>query len=219
MKALLFQFLNDLKKNNNREWFADHKTDYENAKREADLIFDDVYSEISMIEPLQPLKKYRIYRDIRFSQDKTPYKTHFSAYTGRMQPTSRGGFYIHFENGNCFIGAGFWAPEKDDLLRIRKSIDHSNELREILNDKKLIQIFGNLVGEELKTSPKGFPKDHPQVDLLRKKQFLLIKKYKDSDILKSNFPSKVAEAYQVLLPFFDYMTEVLTTNENGESII
>ncbi len=219
MKALLFQFLNELKKNNNREWFADHKSDYELAKKEADLIFDDVYNEISLIEPLQPLKKYRIYRDIRFSQDKTPYKTHFSAYTGRMQPTNRGGFYIHFENGNCFIGAGFWAPDKDDLLRIRQAIAQSNELEIILKEKKLIQNFGELIGDELKTAPKGFAKDHPQIALLRKKQFLLLKKFKDDAILKADFPLKVAEAYQVLLPFFDYMTEALTTNENGESII
>ena len=215
----IFKFLEELRLNNNREWFALHKPLYEAAKNEADLIFEDVYNEISTIEVLQPLKKYRIYRDVRFSKDKTPYKTHFSAYTGRNKPTNRGGFYMHIENNNCFIGAGFWAPEKDDLLRIRQSIDYSNELEELLNDKLLLKNFGNLVGDELKTAPKGFPKDHARIKLLRKKQFLLIKKFSNAEVLSADFPTKVAVAYQHLIPFYDYTSEVLTVNENGESIL
>lgn len=214
----LFQFLKELEKNNNREWFKDNKSAYEEAKKQADLIFDKVYNELSDIEALQPLKKYRIYRDIRFSLDKTPYKNHFSAFIGRKKPDDRGGFYIHFENGNSFIGGGFWGPEKDDLLRIRKAIDASSDLEEILKDKNLLDSFGVLYGEELKTAPKGFPKDHPRIHILRKKQFLFIKKFNDQEIFKADFPQKVAEAYQVLLPFYHYMTEVLTIDENGEFI-
>lgn len=215
----IFKFLEELRLNNNREWFFLHKSFYETAKNEADLIFEDVYNEISTIEVLQPLKKYRIYRDVRFSQDKTPYKTHFSAYTGRNKPINRGGFYMHIENHNCFIGAGFWAPEKDDLLRIRQSIDYSNELEELLNDKQLIKCFGTLVGDELKTAPKGFPKDHARIKLLRKKQFLFIKKFSNDEVLSTDFSAKIAAAYQHLIPFYDYMSEVLTVNENGESIL
>ena len=217
--AKLFDFLSQLEHNNNREWFAENKPEYEEAKKEADLIFDQVFNALSDVEVLQPLKKYRIYRDVRFSLDKTPYKTHFSAFVGRKKPKDRGGFYIHFENGNCFIGGGFWGPEKDDLLRIRKAIDASSDLENLLKEKKLKDTFDELYGEELKTAPKGFPKDHPRIELLRKKQFLFIKKFTDQEILKPDFPEKVKQAYQILLPFYHYMTEVLTTNENGESII
>jgi len=215
----LFDFLKKLEQNNNREWFASRKSDFEIAKSQADEIIDSVYLKLLEIEQLQPLKKYRIYRDIRFSKDKTPYKNHFSAYVGRNQPTERGGFYIHFENNNCFIGGGFWAPNKDDLLRIRQSIEFSAELEEILKDKNLIQHFGEMIGEELKTAPKGFPKEHERIDLLRKKQFLFIKKMDDSAIFSSDFPEQVTESYQILLPFYDYMSEVLTTNANGELIL
>ena len=215
----IFQFLDELRLNNNREWFTLHKSLYEEAKNEADIIFEDVYNELSAIEVLQPLKRYRIYRDVRFSKDKTPYKTHFSAYTGRNKPTNRGGFYMHVEKGNCFIGAGFWAPEKDDLLRIRQSIAGSDRLEEILNNKQLVKNFGHLFGEELKTAPKGFPKDHPRIELLRKKQFLLIKKFSDEAVLSTEFPLEVAKVYEILIPFYDYMTEVLTLNENGEFIL
>lgn len=213
-----FEFLHQLKQNNNREWFSANKSIYEMAKKEADAIFELVYAILSEQEAFHPLKKYRIYRDVRFSLDKTPYKTHFSAFIGRKQPHHRGGFYIHFEPGNCFIGGGFWGPEKDDLLRIRKAIDASDELETILNDQKLISSFGHLQGEALKTAPKGFPKDHERITLLRMKQYLLIKKFDDHDVLGDDFPQKVLEAYQLLLPFFHYMTEVLTTNENGEYI-
>lgn len=214
-----FDFLKELRSNNNREWFAEHKKEFEAAKSQADEIFEAIYAELSTIEKLQPLKKYRIYRDIRFSKDKTPYKNHFSAYVGRNQPAERGGFYIHFENDNCFVGGGFWAPEKEDLLRIRQSIEFSDELEEILNEPKLVQTFGELFGKELKTAPKGFSKEHERIHLLRKKQFLLVKKYKNSDVLLTDFPAKVVQDYQTLLPFYHYMSEVLTTNANGESIL
>ena len=217
--ANLFDFLSQLKRNNNREWFNENKPKYEEAKREADLIFDEVYEALSDVEVLQPLKKYRIYRDVRFSLDKTPYKNHFSAFVGRKKPADRGGFYIHFEEGNCFIAGGFWGPEKDDLLRIRKAIDTSSELEQLVKDDTLIDTFDELYGEELKTAPKGFPKDHPRIELLRKKQFLFVKKFGDNEVLKTDIPEKVKNAYQTLLPFYHYMTEVLTTNENGESIL
>lgn len=217
--STLFDYLKQLERNNNREWFIDHKSTFEEAKKQADDIFDEVYNELSKVEELEPLKKFRIYRDVRFSHDKTPYKTHFSAHTGRKKPYDRGGFYLHFENGNCFIAGGFWGPEKDDLLRIRKAIDLSDELEKIISNPKFIKTFSELKGEELKTAPKGFPKDHQRIDLLRKKQFILTKQFTDSEILKANFPQKVVEVYKEMLPFYHYMTEILTTNENGESII
>lgn len=214
----IFKFLKKLEKNNNREWFTDHKDEFEIAKKEANTIFEAVYQELSATDEVEQLKIYRIYRDVRFSLDKTPYKNHFSAQTGRKKPYKRGGFYVHFEPKNCFIAAGFWGPERDDLLRIRKDIDVSDELVKILELKDLKKEFGELVGDEVKTAPKGFNKEHERINLLRKKQYIFVKNFTEEEVLAKDFPHKVVKAFSSLKPFFDYMSEVLTTDENGEPI-
>ncbi|MFV0171587.1 DUF2461 domain-containing protein [Empedobacter falsenii] len=211
-------FLKQLEKNNNRDWFNTHKNEFDTAKAEADLIFNAIYQELSKKEELEPLKIYRIYRDVRFSNDKTPYKIHFSAQSGRKKPHNRGGYYFHIQPNHNFIGIGFWGPERDDLLRIRKDIEVSDELEKILQSKTLIKEFGEMQGEEVKSAPKGFSKDHERIALLRKKQYLFIKNFTDEEVLAEDFPKKVAKSIQVLQPFLDYMTEVLTTDENGQPL-
>lgn len=214
----IVKFLNKLEKNNNREWFTEHKVEFDAAKAEADLIFNAIYQELSKNEELEPLKIYRIYRDVRFSNDKTPYKLHFSAQTGRKKPHNRGGYYFQIQPNHCFIGVGFWGPERDDLLRIRKDIEQSDELEKILQSKILIKEFGEMQGEEVKSAPKGFSKEHERIALLRKKQYLFIKNFTDEEVLAKDFPEKVAKSIQVLQPFLNYMTEVLTTDENGQPL-
>ena len=139
-----FEFLIELKHNNNREWFNENKASYEEAKAVASEVFQQIFNEIDEIDKVDRFKIYRIYRDIRFSSDKTPYKTHLSAFIGRKQPHHRGGFYIHIEPDNCFIGGGFWGPEKNDLLRIRTAIAESDDLERILNQKELKENYGEL---------------------------------------------------------------------------
>lgn len=212
------KFLKKLEKNNNREWFTEHKVEFDTAKAEADSIFNAIYQELTKKEELEPLKIYRIYRDVRFSHDKTPYKTHFSAQTGRKKPLNRGGYYFHIQPNHNFIGVGFWGPERDDLLRIRKDIEVSDELAKILQSKTIQKEFGEMQGDEVKSAPKGFSKDHERIELLRKKQYLFIKNFTDEEVLAKDFPQKVAKSIQVLQPFLDYMTEVLTTDENGQSL-
>ncbi|MFV0217250.1 DUF2461 domain-containing protein [Empedobacter falsenii] len=211
-------FLKHLEKNNNRDWFNTHKNEFDTAKAEADLIFNAIYQELSKKEELEPLKIYRIYRDVRFTNDKTPYKIHFSAQSGRKKPHNRGGYYFHIQPNHNFIGIGFWGPERDDLLRIRKDIEVSDELEKILQSKTLIKEFGEIQGEEVKSAPKGFSKDHERIALLRKKQYLFIKNFTDEEVLAEDFPKKVAKSIQVLQPFLNYMTEVLTTDENGQPL-
>ncbi|MFV0232881.1 DUF2461 domain-containing protein [Empedobacter falsenii] len=211
-------FLKQLEKNNNRDWFNTHKNEFDTAKAEADLIFIAIYQELIKKEELEPLKIYRIYRDVRFSNDKTPYKIHFSAQSGRKKPHNRGGYYFHIQPNHNFIGIGFWGPERDDLLRIRKDIEVSDELEKILQSKTLIKEFGEMQGEEVKSAPKGFSKDHERIALLRKKQYLFIKNFTDEEVLAEDFPKKVAKSIQVLQPFLNYMTEVLTTDENGQPL-
>ena len=127
--------------------------------------------------------------------------------------------YIQFQQNNCFIGVGFWGPERDDLLRIRKEIEASDELQKIVTSKAIQQEFGEIVGEEVKSAPKGFSKEHERIDLLRKKQYLFIKNFTEEETLAKDFPQKVAKSVLILQPFLDYMTEILTTDANGESLV
>lgn len=212
----VLDFINKLQKNNNREWFVENKKSFEDAKETASSLFNDVYNELKPVDHLEPLKIYRIYRDVRFSADKTPYKNHFSMYMGRLQPEFRGGYYLHIEPGNSFIGIGFFDPNKEDLLRIRKEIELDDELETILNSKDIKATFGSLQGDEVKTAPKGFDKTHERIALLKKKQFLLIHKFTDKEVLSPDFYKEAVNVFKKSSPFVDYMTDVLLTNLNGE---
>lgn len=212
----VLDYINNLQENNNREWFLDNKKIFEEAKSTATTLFNAVYEELKSTDDLEPLKIYRIYRDVRFSLDKTPYKTHFSMYIGRLQPDFRGGYYLHIEPGKSFIGIGFFDPNKEDLLRIRKEIELDDELETILNSKNIKTTFGTLEGDEVKTAPKGFDKNHERIALLKKKQFLLMHKFTDKEVLSPDFYKEAANVFKKAKPFVDYMTDVLLTNLNGE---
>lgn len=219
LSPAIFNFLKNLQKNNNRDWFIANKAEFESAKGEMQAFFEATLVQLEREDEFGKSKVYRIYRDARFSQDKTPYKNHMAAIFMRKQPHNRGSFYVHIEPGNSFIGGGFWNPEKEDLLRIRQGIEMDDELQVILNDQTLIHKLGGLQGESVKTAPKGFSKDHPRIDLLRKKQFILTRPLTDDEVLSSNFIGTVIETYKLMQPFFMYMTDVLTTDANGESIL
>src|SRR5690554_7786947 len=218
MQKQVLNFLKDLAKNNNRDWFGTHKELFEDAKEQAFSEFTTIYNGLKQNDYLEPMKMYRIYRDVRFSGDKTPYKTHFAMYAGRLKPDYRGGYYLHIEPGNSFLGIGFWNPEKEDLLRIRKEIEADDELKTILETKDFQSTFGRLYGDELKTAPKGFDRNHSRIDLLKKKQFLLKYDFTDKEVIKPDFEQKVVTVFQKSRPFVDYMTEVLLTNINGEPL-
>jgi uncharacterized protein (TIGR02453 family) len=219
-----FDFLNQLKKNNNRDWFADNKAEYlkqhENTIAFADALLIEL-SKHDNIETENGKKSlFRIYRDVRFSKDKSPYKTHWAGGFKRATKALRGGYYFHIEPGNTFVGGGFWDPNKEDLQRIREDIaSDSSELRKILNSKSFKDNFGELHGEQLKTCPKGFDKDHEAIDLLRYKQFIVSKKFTDTEALSPNFAKLVAETFKQMRPFFNYMSVSVTTDANGVSII
>lgn len=218
MEKAVLRFLNDLEKNNNREWFKEHKDDFDLAKGQADHLFAKVYEGLGKSDVLEPLKIFRIYRDVRFSKDKAPYKNHFSVYIGRLKPDYRGGYYLHIEPGKSFLGLGFWEPNKEDLYRIRKEIELDDELELILNSEEIKSTFGALFGDELKTAPKGFDKDQERIGLIRKKQFLLKHDFSDAEVLHADFSNRVVELFLTGKPFMDYMTDVLLTNLNGERL-
>lgn len=218
-----FAFLKTLSKNNNREWFTNHKDTYTKEQNHiidfADALLHELNKHDVIETPSGKKACYRIYRDVRFSKDKTPYCTYFSGSYRRATKYRRGGLYFHLEPGNSWLAGGFWSPNAEDLKRVRDDIAYdANPLRKILKSKSFIETFGTLQGEQLKTSPKGFDAHHEAIDLLRYKQFLLVKKFTDAEVLSDTFVKQANQTFKNMRPFLDYMSEVLTTDINGETI-
>jgi len=214
-----FEFLAELKENNNREWFAENKKAFQAEEKLAKAFFAAVYADLEKIDSLDKMQVFRIYRDVRFSKDKSPYKNHFSVGFNRAKPLLRGGMYLHIENDASFVGGGFWEPNAADLFRMRKEIEmDASELRAIIAEETFQKYFKTLEGEELKTAPKGFDKVYPAIDLIRKKQFLLTRSFTNKEVLSPNFQAEVMDTFKAMRPFFDYMSDVLSTDLNGESI-
>ena len=171
-------------------------------------------------EHIDRVKLFRVYRDVRFSKDKTPYKTHFGISMHREKPRYRGGYYVHLKPNENFAAVGFWDPNKEDLLRIRKELElDPSEFRELMHESDFKNTWGNLEGEEVKTVPKGFSKEDPNIDLIRKKMFLFRKKYSDKEVLSPNFLEQLTQDFRTVRPFLDYMSSVLTTDLNGVSLL
>ncbi|MDT8413902.1 MAG: DUF2461 domain-containing protein [Flavobacteriaceae bacterium] len=214
-----FVLLTELKTNNNRAWFDAHKDAYEKANIATKALFQEISEQLKQTDFIDSVKVYRIYRDVRFSKDKTPYKTHFGGVFHRVKPEYRGGYYLHIEPGNTFVAGGFWQPSPEDLLRIRKEFEaDASGIKEVLGNPEFQSVFGGLVGESIKTAPKGFDKNHPNIDFIRWKQFIVEHHFDDKQALSEDFSTKVVEVFQKLRPFFDYMSEILTTDLNGEPL-
>ena len=213
-------FLKELKLNNNREWFNENKDRFNTIQSQVKIFAQEVNDSLNVSDNIEKIKIFRIYRDLRFSKDKTPYKKNIGMAFHRTKPELRGGYYLEISADESFIAVGFWNPNKEDLLRIRKEIEiDGQEFKRIVNQKKIKEIWGDLKGDEVKTSPKGFTSDHEYIDLIKKKQFIFIKKLKEKDILDEKFQNELVNYFESIRPFFDYMSEVLTTNLDGESII
>ena len=215
-----FDYLQKLKKNNHRDWFNDNKATYQKELEQVELFAEALLRELNKHDEIEtPSGKkslHRIYRDIRFSNDKTPYKTNWSGNFKRATKYRRGGYYFHLEPGNSYLAGGFWAPNAPDIKRVRDEIAFdAAPLRKILKSKTFTNTFGALQGEQLKTAPKGFDAGHEAIDLLRYKQFLLIRRFSDKEVLGEGFLNEANATYRNMRPFFDYLSEVLTTDTNG----
>lgn len=213
-----FEFLRQVRENNNREWFAQNKATYDEIVKENKVFFNQVYSELQKHDSLEGIHIFRIYKDVRFSKDKLPYKTNFGASFSRTKPLLRGGYYVHLEPDNSFVGGGFWAPNNEDLFRIRKEFEmDTTEIQKITSDKTFLKYFGELRGEDgVKTAPKGFDKNHPAIDLIKKKQYVVMRKFSDKEVFSADFQKEIIATFLAMRPLFDYMSEVLTTDLNGE---
>ncbi len=216
----LFSFFSKLKQNNNRDWFQSNKAEFKLLEGQVKLFMKEIEQNLQIHDKIEKAKMFRIYRDVRFSKNKTPYKTHFGLAFHREKPALRGGYYLHLEPENSFLGVGFWAPEKEDLQRIRKELEiDAEEYRQIMDNKAFKKHWGSLSGEEVKTAPKGFSKEHPNIDLIKKKQHVFIKNFSDQEVLSSDFIRVIDTHFQNIRPFFDYMSHVLITDLNGVSLL
>ena len=217
----VFDFLKKLEKNNDRDWFNDHKKEFKTVEAEVKSFYNAIFEKLNSHDDVDKVKIFRIYRDVRFSKNKAPYKTHFGGSFNRTKPYLRGGYYFHIQpNNESFIATGFWEPSKEDLLRIRKEFEMDDqEMRAILINESFNAIWGDFVGDELKTAPKGFDRDHPAIDLIRKKQFIFTKKFTDKEVMSEDLLENIDNAFKAIRPYFNYMSDVLTTDLNGVSLI
>jgi uncharacterized protein (TIGR02453 family) len=216
-------FLKLLKDNNNREWFGEHKEIYLEELQKltdfADALLELMQSHDLIETPSGKKVLHRIYRDTRFSKEKIPYKTNFSGSFTRATRALRGGYYFHIEPGNCFLAGGFYGPNAEDLKLIREDISFDpNPITAILNAADFVETFGTLQGEKLKTTPKGFSADDPAIELLRHKQFLLIRNFSDQQVMQQDFLTEANRTFKNMRPFFDYMSMVLSTDGDGVTI-
>jgi uncharacterized protein (TIGR02453 family) len=214
------EFLATLRENNNRDWFNANKEAYLEQlaciESFADLLLAQLHIHDLIETPSGKKSLQRIYRDTRFSTNKTPYKTNWSGRFTRATAQRRGGYYYHIEPGNSFIAGGFWSPDAQDIRRIRDDINFDPAtLRKILASESFVNTFGMLRGELLKTTPKGFDTTDEAIDLLRYKQYLLIRRFTDDEVLAPTFLEEASLTFRNMRPFFDYMSEVLTTDHDG----
>lgn len=216
-------FLKKLSQNNNREWFTENKSAFERAKANTEQFMDALITKMNVHDVIDtPSGKkglYRIYNDVRFSKDKTPYNPRFFGYLKRVKPMLRGGYYIWIKPGASRVGCGFAHPSSDDLKRIREDISANfSDWQKLLKTKSIVNTFGTMQGDTVKTAPRGFSVDDPAINLLRYKQFWFERSFTDQEVLAPDFLFKVDKAYKSIRPFFNYMSELLTTDANGISL-
>ncbi|MCW3123302.1 MAG: hypothetical protein JWQ38_2794 [Flavipsychrobacter sp.] len=219
-----FDFLNKLSKNNNREWFGEHKSLYTTAHENIIDFAGALLGEMNKHEQIETASGkqslYRIYKDVRFSKEKLPYNTHWSGGFRRATKKLRGGYYFHLQPGNSFIAGGFFGPNTEDMQRIRQDIDANyTDWQKVLSGKVFTSTFGNMKGDQLATAPRGYAKDHPAIELLRYKQFLLRRDFSDEEVLAADFAKQASDVYKKMRPFLDHMSELLTTDANGISLV
>ena len=216
-----FLFLKDLAKNNNREWFSENKSRYLQAQENMIAFLDQLVSKMNQHDRIETQSGkeslYRIYNDVRFSKDKTPYNPRFAGNLRRHKPLLRGGYYFWIKPGESRVGCGFTYPNAEDLLRIRQDINiNYKQWKRLLNSKAIQSAFGDMQGNQLKTMPRGFAIDHPAINLLRYKQFWFEHSFTDKEVMADDFADQVNKTFKSIRPFFNHMSEVLTTDLNGE---
>lgn len=213
----LFDFLSALKENNTREWFHANKKEYESARKQADALITNIIPEIVKLDPAvgSPVLKecgFRINRDIRFANDKSPYKTnmgYFIAKGGRKSIFP--GYYLHFEPGSCMIAGGVYMPQPDVLKKIRSEVYfNATEFNKILNEPAFKKNFGELDDfDKLKKAPAGFPPDFEYVDLLKYRSYTVVHSVTDETVMDGNFSQYALEIFKTMLPLHQFLVKAI----------
>jgi uncharacterized protein (TIGR02453 family) len=214
IKKSTLDFLAAINVNNNRDWFIANRSMYLEAKDNFESFVQNIINEIILFEPIMKGLEakscvFRINRDIRFSNDKSPYKSHFGAFIvqgGKKNGDKFAGYYFHIEPGKSIMAGGAYTPPAPWLSAIREKIsDSPDEFIKITKAKDFIKYFGSVDGEKLKTAPKGYPKDHPHIELLKLKSYLVVNEATDKLVLSSNFQNHVISVFKTMKPLNDYL--------------
>jgi uncharacterized protein (TIGR02453 family) len=214
----ILKFLQSLSKNNNRVWFEKHKTTYLQAKDDFDQFLETLLEELIKFEDslagLNPKKlAFRIYRDVRFSKDKRPYKGNMGAgFSPGGKMIQEPGYYLHIEPGNkSLLAGGLYMPDANNLAKIRQEIDYNSErILKILNDRKFKKLFPSLGDfDKLKTAPKGYVKDHPHIELLKHKSFIVSHPFSDKEVKDKKFAKHVAATAKIIKPLNDFLKDAI----------
>jgi uncharacterized protein (TIGR02453 family) len=216
IKKSTIDFLLNLKKNNDKNWFNLNRLSYTDAKTNFDSFVQAVIDETAVFDPiLKGLEAksctFRINRDIRFSNDKSPYKTNFGAFIvrgGKKNADKFAGYYIHIEPDSSMIAGGAYLPPAPWLSAIREKIDDNPEkLLKIINNREFVKYFGKIDGDKLKTAPKGYPPDHPYIDLLKYKSYLAVNEISDSVVLGKDYFDHVIKVISAMKPLNDFLSD------------
>lgn len=216
--AQILTFLTKLAKNNDRVWFEKNKETYLEAKENFEVIVTKVLEDLAKFSPelggLNPKKlPFRIYRDVRFSKDKSPYKTNMGAgFSPKGKLVQEPGYYLHIQPGNkSFVAGGIYMPDAPNLSKIRQEVDYNGEkLLKILKDKKFKKWYNGLDDfDKLKTMPKGYSVDNPYIDLLKNKSFIVSHSFTDAQVKDKKFLKNVAEAYKAIKPLNEFLKEAI----------
>ncbi len=216
IKKSTLDFLDSIKKNNNRDWFIKNRSYYLDARDNFESIVQEIINKIIDFEPIMKgleVKScvYRFNRDIRFSNDKSPYKAHFGAFIvrgGKKNGDKFAGYYIHIEPGNNIIAGGAYMPPAPWLSAIREKIDEEpEELLKIISSKDFVKYFGKIDGEKLKKAPKGYPQDHPNIELLKLKSYLVVNEVKDEFVLSDKYFNHIMNVIKTMKPLNDFLNE------------
>ncbi|MEO6286022.1 MAG: DUF2461 domain-containing protein [Dyadobacter sp.] len=216
MESKTLHFLSLLAENNNREWFQENRKLYDAAKADMEKLVGYLITEVGKFQDLGNLQVkeclLRINRDIRFSKNKAPYKNNLAAGIGPGGKSSgKIDYYLQIQPGDqTFLGGGMWETTSEQLARFRQEIDYNaDELKHIIEEKEFKAWFPEIHGDSLKTTPKGYPKDHPEIGLLKRKQLFFVHRYTDKEVSSKDFGDMVVKGAALLKPFTDYMNYVL----------
>ena len=218
MDKVVFEFLKQLSVNNNKEWFHKNKPMYQKAKIAFEEYIQFLIGETSKFDnSLKGVNAkdciFRIFRDIRFAKDKTPYKNNFGAYIvegGRK--SIKAGYYFHIEPDNSFIGGGVYCPQSEQLLSIRSEIHkNANTFISIINNKEFKKVFPDIYGEKLKAAPRGFDKNFEHIELLKYKSYTFITRASDKEIDSNTLTKKIINTFTTLKPANDYLNKAMVS--------